>query len=115
MTELRGFQKLPLTTSKDLTAGALSYTTSIGRRFRIAQILVHTDVAITETVTITIDSKQGANYDTVLVSWDMVGETDWRFVPDGDTVFYPGDELKVQVTNANTTGTVYVEIKLLEA
>ena len=115
MTQLRGFQKLPLTTSQDLSEAVLSYTTSIGRRFRIAQILVHTDVAITETVTITIDSKQGANYDTVLVSWDMVGETDWRFVPDGDTVFYPGDELKIYITNANLTGTAYVEIKLLEA
>lgn len=108
------FLRSDITTSKDLTAGALSYTTSIGRKFKLEQILFHASVAISETITITLDAKAGANYDSVLVEASLVAEQDFVFRPQGEANYNEGDELKIQCTNANLTGTIYVTIKTSE-
>ena len=105
----------PITTSQDLSAGALLYTTSIGRNFRLEKIYFKASVAITETITITLDYKQGANYDIVLRVKGLSSESSFIYVPEGfDAVFLSGDEIKIQCTNANLTGTIYVEVKTSE-
>jgi hypothetical protein len=103
-----------LTASQDLSAGALSYTTSIGRKFKLCEVIIHASVAITETITITRDSKNGANYDHVLSSRDLEDEQDLVFRPQGFCGFNEGDEVRVQVTNANLTGSVFIVIKSQE-
>ena len=110
----KDFTKPDITSSQDLSLGALSYTTSIGRKFKLAEINIHASVAITETITITRDSKNGANYDHILKAMDLVGEQDFVYRPQGECNFENGDELKVQCTGANLTGVVYLTIKLLE-
>ncbi|MDD5355086.1 MAG: hypothetical protein PHY56_00890 [Candidatus Omnitrophica bacterium] len=110
----KDFSKKPITTNQDLSAGALNYTTSVGRKFKLAEIILHASVAITETITITRDSKNGANYDHILRSFDLVGEQDFVFRPEGECNFEENDEIKVQCTNANLTGTIYVEIRTME-
>ena len=104
-------QRADITTSQDLSVDALSYTTSIGRRFRLDEVILHASIAITETVTITKVSKLGANYTAVLSSGDMVSEQDYVFRALGECRFLEDDELKVECTNANLTGTVYLTIK----
>jgi hypothetical protein len=106
--------KSDITTSQDLSEGALSYTTSIGRKFKLAEVIIHASIAITETITITRDSKNGANYDHVLKSYDLASEQDLIFRPQGECNFEAGDEVKVQCTNANLVGTVFVIIKAKE-
>ena len=106
--------KLDKTTSQDLSLGALSYTTDYGRRFKIEGIYFKSSVAITETITITLDSKNGANYDSVLRSKTLNAESSYVFIPGGENNFYAGDEIKIQCTNANLTGIVYVTIKSSE-
>ena len=106
--------KPDITTSQDLSAGALSYTTTIGRRFKLERILFHASVAITETITITLDSGKGANYDVVLRKKSLVAEQDFIYVPDGENDYYAGDEIKIQCTNANLTGTIYANLKTKE-
>ena len=108
------FQRKPLITSQNLALGALSYTTSIGRQFKLEEILLRASVAISETITISRDSNNGSNYDTVLASRVMVSETDFVFRPQGECNFVSGDELKIQCTNANLTATVYVEVRTSE-
>ena len=103
-----------IVTSQNLTSGALSYTTSIGRRFKLERIIVHASVAITETITITLDSGKGSNYDAVLRRKSLSSEQDYVFVPEGESLYYAGDEIKIQCTNANLTGTVYVTLKTQE-
>lgn len=100
--------------SQDLTAGALSFTTTIGRRFRLEQIIFRADAPITETIDITIDSGKGAAYDTLLRSKSLAAEQNFVFVPTGDNNFYAGDELTISCTNANLTGTLYGIIKTRE-
>jgi len=108
------FIKLDKTTSQDLSSAALSYITSYARNFRLEQIIIRASVAITETIKVTLDAKAGANYDTVLDSYDMVAEQYYVFRPQGNANFNSGDEIKVTCTNANLTGTVYVTIKTSE-
>ena len=108
------FLKSDKKTSQDLSAGALSLSTSFGRKFKLEQVTIHASVAITETVTVTLVSAQGANYNVVLVARDLVGEQDFIFRPQGECNLQAGDEIKVQCTNANTTGIVYPIIKTSE-
>jgi len=106
--------KADKTFSQDLSAGALSYTTDFGRSVKLESISIRASVAITETITITIDSANGANYDTVLNSVDFVGEQDHVWRPQGEMNLRAGDEIRIQVTNANTTGTVRGIVKSSE-
>jgi len=106
--------KPDIKTSQDLTAAALSFTTSIGRRFKLEKIIFRASVAITETITITLDSAQGANYDGILRVKSLSAEQNYVYTPDGENNFYAGDEIKIQCTNANVTGTLYVIAKTQE-
>lgn len=108
------FLSSDLTSSKDLSAGALSYTTTFTRKRKIEQVILHASQAISETITITLDSKNGANYDTVLQSVTLVAETDFVYRPQGELNLLDGDNIKVQCTNANGVGTVYLTIKSSE-
>lgn len=108
------FLKSDKSTSQDLSAGALSYTTTIARKFKLEQIMVHFSQAVTETVTITLISALGANYNSVLQSVALVAETDFVYRPQGEANFQAGDELKIQCTNSNLVGTCYATIKTSE-
>jgi len=106
--------RLPITFSQDLSAAALSYTTSISRAFKLEQVLIQASVAITETITITIDSAQGSTYDVILRQDTLSSEQSFVYRPQGELNLRDGDEIKVQCTNANMTGIVYGEIKTAE-
>jgi hypothetical protein len=109
--------KPDITFSQDLSIGAgtpLDFTTSIGRRFRLEQILFRASVPITETITITLDSGKGAAYDIVLRVKSLSSEQNFVFVPTGDNNFYAGDEIRIQCTAANDTGTISGIVKTRE-
>lgn len=106
--------KADKTSSQDLSQGALSYTTAFTRAFKLEQVLVKASVNISETITVTLDSAAGATYDTVLDTADLQGESSYVFRPTGQANFQAGDEIKVQCTNANLTGTVKLIIKTSE-
>ena len=106
----RHFLKSRITTSQDLSAGALNYTTTIARNFKLEEVTIHFSQAVSETITITRDSKSGANYDTVLVKRTMLAETDFVWRPQGEQNYLAGDEVKIQCTNSNGVGTAYVEV-----
>lgn len=98
------------TATQDLSAAALSATTSIGADFRLNYITLHFSAATTETVTITVDSLTGANYDTILVSESLAAATDMTWVPDGALDFKSGNEIKVECTDNGGANTVYVVV-----
>lgn len=102
-----------ITTSQNLALGALSYTTSIGRRWEPKKLLIHFSVAVTETITITLDSKNGASYDVPIHKRTLDSEQDYVYDFE-DLKLYAGDEIKVQCTNANLTGVAYVTLKATE-
>jgi len=108
------FLRQDLTTSQDLSADELSYTSVTNRKFKLEEVIIHFSVPITETITVSRDSKHGANYDQVLHKQVLIGGQDYVFRPQGECNFQDGDEVKVQCTNANETGVAYVTIKRSE-
>ena len=106
--------KPDITTSQDLSLGAMSFTTTIERRFKLEQIIFHSDVPITETINISLDSGNGASYDTLMRAKSLSNESNFTFVPEGQNNFYAGDEIKITCTNANLTGTLYTIVKCSE-
>jgi len=106
------FLKGDLTTSQDLSDAALSYTTTYKRGFTNLEVFIKFSVAVTETITITLDSKNGANYDTVLKTKSLYDEN--SFIYETSKHFFKGDQIKIQCTNANGAGIAYVIIKAKE-
>ena len=108
------FLKKDRTVSQNLVTGALSYTTDYTKPFRLQQIILRASVAITEDITITLDNGKGESYDTILRKKSLSSEKNFVYKPDGESDFQPGDNIRAQCTNANTTGTVYLTIKARE-
>jgi len=46
------FLRQDLTTSQDLSADELSYTSVTNRKFKIEEVIIHFSVSITETITV---------------------------------------------------------------
>ncbi len=107
------FQRPDVITSQDLSAAAMSFTTTILSAFRLTEVLIHFDGATTETITLTKDSAKGANYDTVLRKRSIVGETDFVYRPTNSD-FQIGDQLKLEITDANGLNIAYATIKTSE-
>lgn len=101
-----------VTTSQDLSVGALSYTTSIARDFRLISVFFHFSGNVTQTVSVTLDASAGANYDTKMRSLSLTNNSDVQFVPEISTQdFKDGNEIKIECTNTGTPAvTVYATI-----
>lgn len=108
------FLKKPLTSSQDLSLGALSYTTSIGRNFKLEEVSIHFSQGVSETVKVFRDSRNGVNYDSEIGRRTLISEPDFVFRPQGELNCLAGDEIKVTCTNAGGVGTAYLEIRTSE-
>jgi len=98
-----------LKTSQNLNSAALLYTTTYSKGFTDLEVFIKFSVAVTETITITLDSKGGETYDTVLRTKSLYTEN--NFVFKTDMHFFAGDNIKIQCTKANSTGIAYVTVK----
>jgi len=106
------FLKDDITTLQNLASAPLSYTTTYKKGFTNLEVFIKFSVAVTETITITLDSKNGANYDTVLKTKSLYDEN--SFIYETSKHFFKGDQIKIQCTNANKTGIAYAIIKAKE-
>lgn len=108
------FIKKDITFSQDLSSAPLSYTTTVGRKFKLEEIIFRASQAITETITITRVSAQGSAYNTVLRTMELTAERDYVYRPTGEANFLEDDEIKVECTNANGVGTIRGILRLSE-
>ncbi len=102
---------LPITrtpATKDLSTGALSKTTELTSRFKLLSVLAHFDSAVSPTVTVTFDSSDGSNYDTVLKKNTLSSATDYVFIGGDGYVFEADDQIKVDITSV--AASVYLTI-----
>lgn len=106
------------TTSQDLSSGALSFTTSFSTDFKLAQITFVNTTDVQEEVVLAIDSGQGAAFDAVIFKQDVEMKSDqgnsFIYQPDQPCYFKSGDELKIDVTNNDTSGTLSVVISTIQ-
>jgi len=85
-----------ITVTSGTWTGDNSLTTAIADNFRLCNITVHYDAAITNNCTVTLDANDGANYDTVLRTADNSGgETDNNFEFEDGSLSESGDEIVV--------------------
>ena len=77
-------------------------TTAIAADFYLRAVTIHFNGAWANDVTVALDAKDGAAYDTVLATLVVGGETDAVWIPDSDLPFEDGDEIKVTSTNPGT-------------
>jgi len=108
------FLSKDVTTSQNLATAGLDYTTVIARDRKVEMILFHFSAAVSETVTITLDSGNGANYDTILQEVVLIAETDFVYRPQGELNIKSGDAIKLECTNTGGAGTCYATIKTSE-
>lgn len=101
-------------TSQDLSLAGLDYTFNFNQKRKIEQVLFKFSQAVSETVTISIDSALGAAYDITLQEAVLVGETSFVWRPQGECNLQKLDKLRVQCTNANLVGTCYAVVKSSE-
>lgn len=107
-------------TSKDLSSGALSYTSDISDKWRISQVLVccrdgSGDLLALDdtTITVTFNSSDGATYDAPIGKLDFDGESSLGFIA-GDNMLgvsgESGDEITIESSGGDNAGTLYVTI-----
>ncbi len=101
-------------TSQDLAISELDYSFTVGRKRKLEMVTFKFSQAVSETVTITLDSAHGVNYDVALAEVVLVAETSFVFRPQGECNLQSGDQLRLQCTNANGIGVCYANIKTSE-
>lgn len=111
--------------SQPLASAALSMTTNltalrrtysshmvgtVANNRRVLCATLRADGAITETVTVTLDSVRGTAYDTVLNSTSLTAGTSYVYFPSDELILGPGDNLVLECTNNGGAQTVAGQI-----
>ena len=96
------------------SAVALNCTINPGGAM-LHSVYVHVDASVTssEDLTISVDSVDGADYDTVFATQDLQNLTDYVYIPSAPLPFKKGDIIKVAYPNSDTN-TVGVQVSVLE-
>lgn len=101
-----------LDASQDLSLAPFSHDFVFDYAALLATVYISADVPITEEVTITFISKTGTSYNTVIDSKVLSEESSYVFAASGDIAINEGDKLRVEVTDANGIGEVFVTVKV---
>lgn len=101
------------TTSADISVVPLSFTTAIGSRYMLESISIHFSAAVAPTITLTLKSKYGANYNNLLRSRAIAPAASDYFEAFGEGYeFELGDELILGITVVAATAYVVIRYKL---
>lgn len=99
------------TSTQNLTAGALSYTTNFAAKTKVLSVEIVATGAITETVAIYRDSGNGAGFDSLQGSESLVAEQHYVLRPESELVLDSDDELRITCTNAGGVETISVLVQ----
>ena len=105
--------KITETATQALGAGALAYSYTFLRDGYLDGVEIHFSGACSQTVSVTRDSVDGANYDTVLKSEALSVVTDFTYFPSRKRYFRKGDIIKIGITSGGST-TAYLTALLEE-
>ena len=97
--------------SQNLASGPFSAIFIYQKKYKLDQVVIKFSQPVYETVTVTMISKNGANYNVVLDTQTLGGESSYVFRPTGEANFQDSDQINVQCTNANLIGIAYCTIK----
>lgn len=88
---------IKVTHSQDLAAAALEKSYTMTKDGVLDWVGFGFNVACSQTITITRDSIDGANYDFVIKSETLVAATSFFYQPARPIVLFTGDILKVEI------------------
>lgn len=91
---------------------AVGWTPALAHRRRIDLVTLKAASAITQDITVTLNSAQGSAYDVVLDSVSLSAATDYAYKPAGDVVLGPGDQVTLACT-ANASPNIVVSGAIL--
>ena len=104
MSNMIRYQRLQ--TSQNLASGALSYTTTFTGNVQIAQIIFHSSIAISQTITTTFVARESTNYSAILDTTTLSSASNYVFRPSGGCILMDGDQLTIACTNSGTPAAV---------
>lgn len=88
-------------------AGAVAAvaTVPVGQCYRLLSVAAHFSAAPTSagSLTITLDSADGGDYDVLLHTASMVGLTDYVWIPDQDICIIGNDAIRVAYSNPDAS------------
>ena len=98
--------------SQDLTSAPLNVEIEFQYDVLIYQVLFSASVDIVEDISVTyIDTEYGANYNVLIRQYSFNDEQDAAML-DIKFRLRKGDKIKIQCTNANTTGVIYGTVQV---
>lgn len=95
---------------QSLASAALNQSVTYNGQVKLRAVYIRASTTITETITITLVSPNGSTYDIVVDTKTLNAEQNYIFHPTWELIILKGASLKIQCTNANTTGTLYVTV-----
>ena len=95
--------------AQDLSLAALAYTTDFSSQVKIQHIALKANTKISEMITLTLNYAQGGSIE--LASEILNNEADFLYIPEGELYLASGDQLKIECSNNNLTGTVKVTVR----
>jgi len=111
--ESTGMTIMEYTFEQDLSVAALSATSDFGVSFKNLSVTLKASENITESVTVTLDDCLGSDKDAVIKKGNLVALQDFYY--NSDKVYNKGDEILIECTDANSTGTVSGKITAVRA
>lgn len=96
-------------TTQNLSLAALAYTTDFSSQVKIQHIALKADTKISEMITLTLNYAQGGSIE--LAAEILNNEADFLYIPEGELYLASGDQLKIECSNNNLTGIVYLTVR----
>jgi hypothetical protein len=97
--------------SGDLAQGDIDVLFDFGSACELVTVYIHFDTPVTEEVKISYKSAAGAAFDTLIDAKTLQGAQDYVYAAAGEVAFNEGDQVRVQITNANTVGVAGISVK----
>lgn len=97
------------TGTQDLSSAAMALSTAFGKKWQLTGVYIHFDGVCSEDVTVTRDSDDGSDYDTVLKEETLSGATDFAWKPT-EELLEAGDEIKLGVSTGTSSVNAYATI-----
>lgn len=97
-------------TSSGTLGSDLIYTTGFNNDWALHSVSIHFSDSYNKTVTLTIDSGTGSNYDVILFREEVKSDEDFLYMPDSDLLFANDDQIKVTVEEKTGSVTAYITV-----
>jgi hypothetical protein len=97
--------------TQNLSEGAMNANFTFDEAVKLVTVYVHASAPITEEVSIYFVSEEGVNFNTLIAKEDISDMSDYVFAANGALAIGETESFKVEITNANAIGIVYVTVK----